>query len=304
MLLNNFVFDKILSLFFYYMFDFESFWLELWEIVREEQYLFMKMKMIILTAMLTFSYSVITEAAIPESSDQDERSGENLYQMLYPIEDLNTNFIEDMPFSEMLSGTIPHIYPPLESMIDEQVTYTVVQGDNLFRISMNHNITVEELRSLNGLVGDIIFPGDELIVGGTEVESKLGTSDAKVDTMAEITPQTVPKESVAKTTIGSPSTPEGTEMTVTATAYTAYCTGCSGTTAIGIDLRSNPNQKVIAVDPSIIPLGTKVWVEGYGEAIAGDVGSAIKGNKIDVFIPSYESAMEWGVKKVKIKVLN
>ena len=90
-------------------------------------------------------------------------------------------------------------------------------------------------------------------------------------------------------------------MTVTATAYTAYCTGCSGTTAYGIDLRSNPNQKVIAVDPSIIPLGTKVWVEGYGEAIAGDVGSAIKGHKIDVFIPSYENAMEWGVKKVKLK---
>ena len=93
-------------------------------------------------------------------------------------------------------------------------------------------------------------------------------------------------------------------MLVTATAYTAYCTGCSGTTAYGIDLRANPNQKVIAVDPKIIPLGTKVWVEGYGEAIAGDIGGAIKGNKIDVFIPSYDNAMEWGVKKVKLKVLN
>jgi 3D (Asp-Asp-Asp) domain-containing protein len=58
------------------------------------------------------------------------------------------------------------------------------------------------------------------------------------------------------------------------------------------------------VDPKVIPLGTKVWVEGYGEAIAGDTGGAIKGNKIDVFIPSYGSAMEWGVKKVKIKVHN
>ena len=94
------------------------------------------------------------------------------------------------------------------------------------------------------------------------------------------------------------------EMTVTATAYTAYCTGCSGTTTIGIDLRANPNQRVIAVDPRVIPLGSKVWVEGYGEAIAGDTGGAIKGNKIDVFIPSQESAMAWGVKTVKIKMIN
>lgn len=91
---------------------------------------------------------------------------------------------------------------------------------------------------------------------------------------------------------------------VTATAYTAYCEGCSGTTAYGIDLRANPNRKVIAVDPRVIPLGTKVWVEGYGEAIAGDTGGAIKGHKIDVFIPSYDRAMQWGVKKVKMRVLN
>ena len=61
-----------------------------------------------------------------------------------------------------------------------------------------------------------------------------------------------------------------------ATAYTAYCEGCSGVTANGTDIRSNPNLKVIAVDPRVIPLGTRVWVEGYGEAIAADTGGAIK----------------------------
>jgi len=93
-------------------------------------------------------------------------------------------------------------------------------------------------------------------------------------------------------------------MTVEATAYTPYCAGCSGITATGIDVRSNPNQKVIAVDPSVIPLGSKVWVEGYGEAIAGDTGGAIKGNKIDILMPTQEQALNFGRKSITIKVLN
>jgi 3D (Asp-Asp-Asp) domain-containing protein len=95
----------------------------------------------------------------------------------------------------------------------------------------------------------------------------------------------------------------GTEFYVTTTAYTAFCNGCSGRTATGIDLRANPNVKVIAVDPRVIPLGTKVFVEGYGYAVAGDTGSSIKGNKIDVFFPTKAEAFRWGVRKVKIKIL-
>ncbi|MDF2788312.1 MAG: hypothetical protein K0S80_1410, partial [Neobacillus sp.] len=62
----------------------------------------------------------------------------------------------------------------------------------------------------------------------------------------------------------------GTEFYVNTTAYTAYCNGCSGRTATGFDLRANPGAKVIAVDPRVIPLGTKVYVEGYGYAVAAD----------------------------------
>ena len=71
------------------------------------------------------------------------------------------------------------------------------------------------------------------------------------------------------------------EFYVTATAYTPNCSGCSGISATGINLHSSSDLKLIAVDPSVIPLGSKVWVEGYGYAIAGDTGGAIKGNKID-----------------------
>ncbi|MER2169796.1 MAG: ubiquitin-like domain-containing protein [Psychrobacillus psychrodurans] len=100
----------------------------------------------------------------------------------------------------------------------------------------------------------------------------------------------------------TPST--GKEFYVTATAYTASCNGCSGVTATGVNLKSNPNLKIIAVDPGVIPLGSKVWVEGYGYAVAGDTGGAIKGNKIDVFMPSKSKAYDFGRQKVRVKVLN
>jgi len=83
------------------------------------------------------------------------------------------------------------------------------------------------------------------------------------------------------------------------------CKGCSGITATGIDVRNNPNMKVIAVDPSVIPLGSRVWVEGYGEAVAGDTGGAIKGNRIDVLLPSEAyAAQNWGRRTVQVRVLD
>lgn len=99
-----------------------------------------------------------------------------------------------------------------------------------------------------------------------------------------------------------PSEPDNKSFTVTSTAYTADCNGCSGVTSTGIDLKANPNAKVIAVDPSVIPLGSIVHVEGYGHAIAGDTGSAIRGNKIDVFVPTQKQATNWGVRTVKVTI--
>ena len=95
----------------------------------------------------------------------------------------------------------------------------------------------------------------------------------------------------------------GQTYTMEATAYTPYCNGCSGITAGGINIRSNPNMKVVAVDPSLIPLGSRVWVSGYGEAVAGDTGGDIKGNRIDLLHPSKEAAYKFGRRTVTVKVI-
>lgn len=133
---------------------------------------------------------------------------------------------------------------------------------------------------------------------------------AKEKQQAPATVKTASAEKAPATTKAAPAKAAeaeptgGKEFYVSATAYTASCTGCSGITATGINLHSNPGLKVIAVDPSVIPLGSKVWVEGYGNAIAGDTGGAIKGNKIDLFMANKSDALSFGRKQVKVRILN
>lgn len=94
----------------------------------------------------------------------------------------------------------------------------------------------------------------------------------------------------------------GQEIYVTATAYSPEESG--SVTKLGYNIKANPNMKLIAVDPSVIPLGKKVWVEGYGVAIAGDTGGAIVGHKIDVLMPTKAASLSWGRKTVKVVILN
>ncbi|MEN6350463.1 MAG: 3D domain-containing protein [Syntrophomonas sp.] len=60
---------------------------------------------------------------------------------------------------------------------------------------------------------------------------------------------------------------------------------------------------IVATDPDVIPMGTRLYIEGYGEAIAADQGNAIKGNRIDLYFDSREEAMTWGMKTVNVTIL-
>jgi 3D (Asp-Asp-Asp) domain-containing protein len=71
-----------------------------------------------------------------------------------------------------------------------------------------------------------------------------------------------------------------------------------GKTASGLPV----GKGVVAVDPKLIPLRTRLFVPGYGQAIAADVGVAIKGRIIDVWMPNHAAARKWGRKTVTITV--
>jgi peptidoglycan DL-endopeptidase CwlO len=83
----------------------------------------------------------------------------------------------------------------------------------------------------------------------------------------------------------------GSKVTVSSTGYCLR-----GTTATGIPV----GWGVIAVDPSFIPLGTRMFVPGYGEGVAADTGSAVKGAVIDLWFPTCAQALQWGWRTVTI----
>ena len=95
------------------------------------------------------------------------------------------------------------------------------------------------------------------------------------------------------------SIPTGHAMYVSASGYSAYDPGNSKHTASGTLVRHG----VIAVDPNMIPLGTRVFIPGYGEAVAEDIGGSIKGHRIDVAFDSHEEALAFGRRDLEIIII-
>lgn len=93
--------------------------------------------------------------------------------------------------------------------------------------------------------------------------------------------------------------PSGRALYVSASGYSAYDPGNSNHTATGTLVRKG----VIAVDPHVIPLGTRVFIPGYGEAVAEDIGGSIRGHRIDVAFDSHEEALAFGRQDIEIIIV-
>ncbi|OLN24071.1 peptidoglycan-binding protein [Domibacillus antri] len=241
----------------------------------------MKKQMMALAATTVIGGSLFGTAA--SASSYTVQSGDTLWS----ISQKNGTTVDQLKAANGLSSNMIYAGETIQlsgsnktASASSNGTYTVKAGDTLYKIATAHGISVQSLKSINGLSSNLIYPGDKL--------STNGSAKAAAPTAAAAAP-------------AAPA-PQGKTLTVTATAYTADCAGCSGITATGIDLRNDRNKKVIAVDPNVIPLGSRVYVEGYGEAIAGDTGGAIKGNKIDLHVPTTDAAYSWGVRTVNVTI--
>ena len=150
-------------------------------------------------------------------------------------------------------------------------------GLNIYRVLVTGG--VEGTRTLTA-EHVITEPVDEIVLVGTKRASA---------------PAAVSRERVADD--GPPA--EGEALTVTATGYSSQDPGVGTRTATGAAARYG----VIAVDPSVIPLGTRVHVPGYGTAVAADTGGAISGARIDLCFDSRAEALAWGRRTVTITIL-
>lgn len=148
--------------------------------------------------------------------------------------------------------------------------------------------------------------------GLKEVQSRITYENGKI-TRRQVLAEQILTEPVAKMvavgTSGTTVTRGGETIRfqkafmMSATGYTAgpESTGkyATGYTYLGM----KASYGVVAVDPKVIPLRSRLYIEGYGFAIAGDIGGAIKGNKIDLCFDTVSEALKWGRRTVKVYII-
>jgi len=149
------------------------------------------------------------------------------------------------------------------------------------------------------------YSGAELI--SSEVVEELVTKEAKNKIIERGTKKKeipipvveLKKEKQPASVTASTVTNNSTSLNVVATGYTPGDPGCTGITYTG----TKASRGTIAVDPKVIPFGTKLYIPGYGYGVAADTGGAIKGNKIDLCYESRTEALNWGIKNITVYIV-
>jgi len=183
-------------------------------------------------------------------------------------------------------------------IVEEDVQYSTVRRND-GSISKGKEQVIE-----SGTTGLVEKHYKVVLENGEEVSRELVEENVKKEAESRVVAvgTKVVQPTVSR---GSTSAPAGgTTLTMNATAYNwddATCDG-RGLTATGYNVKANPDG-VVAVDPRVIPLGTRVFVEGYGYAVARDTGGAIKGKKIDLHMRSIAEAKRFGRQQIKVTIL-
>lgn len=175
-----------------------------------------------------------------------------------------------------------------------------IANEEYFKIEVSGDITKEDRKEQNETIENQEIQKNEAQEENVEVEEQTNKAD------------TVVSRGMYIRQTNTPPTEYKDVISVKATSY-CLCKKCCGKspsspgyghTASGLVITPGEGMKVISVDPRIIPLGSNVYVDGYGYAVAADTGGAIKGNKIDVYKDTHTEALQWGVKTVNVYILN
>ena len=197
----------------------------------------------------------------------------------------------------MLVGMVLPVYAAENQENEETITRIVVSEKEVQDISSSFLALATE--------GEAVQTAKTKIAAKEKAEKeaaeKAAAEKAAKEQAAREAQAAAEKEAAAQ---AATTQPVGQTFIMESTAYSsdpADTLGGGTVTATGQNLLTNP--MAVAVDPNVIPLGTRLYVEGYGEAIASDTGGAIKGNIVDVHFSTYEQCIQWGRRQVKVTIL-
>lgn len=216
--------------------------------------------------------------------------------------------------------------------------YLVDAGNSLWYIANRYDTSVASIKQLNGLNSNQIYPGQSLLIatGSKQTFPANQATNSTSSTVVQATPQTVtaPQNESAPVAVAQakvvasapvaqapaaapqaqqqPSAATPTTITMLATSYDA--SAASNGPWGAVNYFGQPLQfGDVAVDPSVIPLGSKLFISGYSDsalpsggfyATANDEGGAIVGNRIDIFLPTASQADQFGMENVKVQVIS
>jgi 3D (Asp-Asp-Asp) domain-containing protein len=176
---------------------------------------------------------------------------------------------------------------------------TVTKNDPTLAYGKKKIVTVGKT-GLAMKVSEVVYEGDRLVKRQVKLQNIIALPQTQVVAVGTKRRIASLVKSPIYVTRGSSRTVSGSLITMRASAYAPnYGPGVGSRCANGM----RAGKGVVAVDPRVIPLGTRLYIEGYGEAIAADTGGAIKGNRIDLCYNTPGECFKFGRQVVKVHVL-
>ena len=223
--------------------------------------------------------------ALYEQSGQDDPlaillGAQSLEEALTGLDNLsraagqNNRIIEQTRASRKRHAELDTRLAAREAELTQLAAAAAARADSLADAAATRKRFVAGLRHQQGLNAARI----------ASIEAQARTAEARTTAIATTT-------APVRTTVSAPIATSGRTITVSSTGYSLR-----GRTATGLPTAPG----VVAVDPSVIPLGTRMTIPGYGEAIAADIGGAVHGNVIDLWFATTAEAMAWGRRTVTI----
>lgn len=203
---------------------------------------------------------------------------------------------------------VDEVSPSLDSKLGEDVSVQLVKvetKDLVEKETINFDTIVEKDENLDSSVQKVKSDGvngekeityEIIYKDGVEISRNIKSTKTILEPKNEIVVKGTGQVYASR---GGESITYKKKLDCEATAYSNHSITATGRTPV----RNQGGLSTIAVDPRVIPLGSKVYVEGYGYAIAADTGGAIKGNKIDIYLNSSNECNNWGRRSVNVLIV-